>query len=241
MTNFKRSFIVRKGKISTAILTLALLALTLAAAKYIKGSHSAESYTLDSIPPYSGNASVVLNNNIPSFTDDEKTTQSFEKYSELDYLGRCGAATACLSRDTMPSEERGDISSIKPTGWKNAKYDFIDGDYIYHRCHIIGYQLSGENANERNLITGTAYMNIEGMLPYENTVASYIRKTGNHVMYRVTPIFAGGNLLASGVTMEAYSVEDGGDLCFNVYCYNVQPNVEIDYATGENRLAAAHN
>ncbi len=229
----------RAGKAAAALLTLIILIVAAVAAKYIRGSHSAESYTLDSLPPYSGEASVILNDNIPTFTDKEKqTTQSFEKYSELDYLGRCGTATACLSHDTMPKEERGDISSVRPTGWQNRKYDFIDGDYIYHRCHLIGYQLSGENANERNLITGTAYMNIEGMLPYENRVASYIKKTGNHVMYRVTPVYNGDNLLASGVIMEAYSVEDGGDVCFNVYCYNVQPNVEIDYATGENRLAS---
>lgn len=229
----------RTGKATAALLTLIILIIAAAAAKYIRGSHSAESYTLDNLPPYSGEASVILNDNIPTFTDKEKqTAQSFEKYSELDYLGRCGAASACLSLDTMPQEERGNISSVKPTGWKNEKYDFIDGDYIYHRCHLIGYQLSGENANERNLITGTAYMNIEGMLPYENRVASYIKKTGNHVLYRVTPVFNGDNLLASGVIMEAYSVEDGGDVCFNVYCYNVQPNIEIDYATGENRLAS---
>ncbi len=229
----------RTGKAAAALLTLIILIVAAAAAEYAHKSGFKESYTIDGIPPYSGAASVILNDNIPAFTDEEKqTTQSFEKYSELDDLGRCGAASACLSRDTMPKEERGDISSVKPTGWQNRKYGFIDGDYIYHRCHVIGYQLSGENANERNLITGTAYMNIEGMLPYENQVAGYIRKTGNHVMYRVTPVFNGDNLLASGVIMEAYSVEDGGSVCFNVYCYNVQPNVVINYATGENRPAS---
>ncbi|MBQ9599978.1 MAG: DNA/RNA non-specific endonuclease [Clostridia bacterium] len=195
------------------------------------------SYALGEIPPYSGKAAVTVNSNKPFFSEDEITDTSFESYSELYYLGRCGAATASLSRDTMPTEERGKIGMIKPTGWHLVKYDFIDGKYLYNRCHLIGYQLSGENANEQNLITGTRYLNVTGMLPYENKVASYIRATGNHVMYRVTPIFDGANLLASGVLMEALSVEDGGArISFCVYCYNAQPGVAIDYATGDNEL-----
>lgn len=193
------------------------------------------SYALSEIPPYSGNAAVTINSNMPFFEAEEITDKSFESYSELDYLGRCGAATASLSRDTMPTEERGKIGMIKPSGWHISKYDFIDGKYLYNRCHLIGYQLSGENANEKNLITGTRYLNVTGMLPYENKVAAYIRKTGNHVMYRVTPIFDGANLLCDGVLIEAFSVEDNGKgICFNVFCYNVQPGVVIDYTTGDN-------
>ena len=189
----------------------------------------------DNIPPYSGEPYTVIDNNIPSFDEADMTQNSFERYSELDYLGRCGAAYANLSLDTMPTEERGKIGMVKPTGWQTVKYDFIDGKYLYNRCHLIGYQLSGENANVRNLITGTRYLNIHGMLPFENEVAKYIKDTQNHVLYRVTPVFEGDNLLADGVRMEAYSVEDGGGgIRFNVFCYNVQPGVIIDYATGEN-------
>ncbi|MCD7748481.1 MAG: DNA/RNA non-specific endonuclease, partial [Oscillospiraceae bacterium] len=161
-------------------------------------------------------------------------TTSFERYSELDALGRCGAAFANVGTDLMPTEERGDISSVKPTGWHSVQYDFVDGSYLYNRCHLIGYQLTAENANEQNLITGTRYLNVEGMLPFENLVADYVQETENHVLYRVTPIFEGDNLVASGVQMEAMSVEDEGDgVLFNVYCYNVQPGVVIDYATGD--------
>lgn len=197
-----------------------------------------EAIGLDSIPAYEGRPYVIINNNVPSFTKEELTTKSYEYYSELDLLGRCGTTLACIGRDLMPTEERGPIGMVKPTGWKLKKYDIVDGKYIFNRCHLIGYQLTGENANVKNLITGTRYMNVEGMLPFENEVAEYIRKTGNHVMYRVIPIFEGNNLVASGVSIEAYSVEDRGlGVCFHVYVYNVQPGIEIDYATGDNWLA----
>ena len=195
-----------------------------------------EAIGLDSIPAYEGRPYVVIN--VPSFTKEELTTKSYEYYSELDLLGRCGTTLACIGKDIMPTEERGPIGMVKPSGWKLKKYDIVDGKYIFNRCHLIGYQLTGENANVKNLITGTRYMNVEGMLPFENEVAEYIRKTGNHVMYRVIPIFEGNNLVASGVSMEAYSVEDRGlGVCFHVYVYNVQPGIEIDYATGDNWLA----
>lgn len=195
---------------------------------------------LASLPEYSGSPYVVVNDNVPYFEDDELTTKHFETYSSLDLLGRCGPAYACLARELMPEEERESISEVRPSGWHSAKYDFIDQKFLYNRCHLIGFQLAGENANERNLITGTRYLNVEGMLPFENQVASYIRRTGNHVLYRVTPVFEGGNLLASGVLMEAQSVEDNGyGILFNVYIYNVQPGLEIDYATGESRPDAA--
>jgi len=181
----------------------------------------------------------VINNNTPEFEDYEITTESFEFYSELDYLGRCGVAFACIGKDIMPTQERGPIGQVKPTGWQMAKYDIVDGKYLYNRCHLIGFQLSGENANERNLITGTRYMNTEGMLPFENMVADYVRETGNHVMYRVTPVFEGNNLLAKGVQMEAYSVEDKGKgVSFNVFVNNIQPGIEIDYSNGKSRLSS---
>ncbi len=189
--------------------------------------------SLDSIPAYDGTPYVVLENNQPLFTEDELTVYAYENYSSLDLLGRCGTAVACLGRELMPTEERGNIGAVKPSGWQTIKFDFVDGKYLYNRCHLIGFQLSGENANDRNLITGTRYMNTEGMLPFENMVADYIKETDNHVMYRVTPIYNGNDPVASGVTMEAYSVEDGGEgVCFYVYCYNVQPGVRIDYTTG---------
>ena len=187
---------------------------------------------------YSGEAFSAVNGNKPYFKDYEKIGASFEYYETLDNLGRCGVAEASAATDTMPAEKRGDISKIKPTGWKNAKYEGVPGGYVYNRCHLIGFQLTGENANEKNLITGTRYMNVEGMLPFENEVADYVASTGNHVLYRVTPAFVGPELVARGVEMEAYSVEDEGrGVCFHVYCYNVQPGVEIDYATGENWAA----
>ena len=190
--------------------------------------------TLSNIPAYSGKAYITLNNSVPLF-DGINSTKSFESYSPLDSLGRCGVAFACIGKDLMPTEKRGEIGMIKPTGWQTAKYDFVDGKYLYNRCHLIGFQLSGENANKRNLITGTRYLNIEGMLPFENMVADYVKETGNHVLYRVTPIFKGNNLLASGVTIEGKSVEDNGkEICFYVYCYNVQPGVNINYADGSN-------
>ena len=196
--------------------------------------------SLDSIPAYSGKAYVNINNGNPGFSKTELTTKSYEYYSPLDKLGRCGVVHASVGRDIMPTEERGSIGMVKPTGWHTVKYDCVDGKYLYNRCHLIGFQLTGENANEENLITGTRYMNVTGMLPFENMVADYVKETGNHVMYRVTPLFKGNNLLAHGVQMEAYSVEDDGDgICFNVFVYNVQPEITIDYATGESSYSGA--
>lgn len=195
--------------------------------------------SVEGIPDYSGSPYVALNNNVPTFTESEIKTVSYEFYSELDALGRCGVTHACVGKDIMPTEDRESISSVKPTGWVNNAYDadLVDGRYIYNRCHLIGFQLTGENANKQNLITGTRYMNVEGMLPFENMVADYVKETGNHVMYRVTPIFVGKNLVASGCQLEAWSVEDEGEgVCFNVFVYNVQPGITINYATGENRL-----
>lgn len=181
---------------------------------------------------------VTLNNNNPQFESDELVTESYEKYSKLDSLGRCGVAMACIGKDIMPTEERGAIGQVKPSGWHTIKYDVVDGKYLYNRCHLIGFQLTGENANEQNLITGTRYMNVEGMLPFENMVADYIRETENHVLYRVTPLFEGEELVARGVKMEAFSVEDNGEgICFNVYIYNNQPGVEIEYLSGESLLS----
>ena len=195
---------------------------------------SEQSYVLAEVPAFSGQPYVVLNDNVPGFSENELTKDAFEKYSKLDHLGRCGQAFACIGTEMMPTEERGSIGQVKPSGWQTVKYDFVDGKYLYNRCHLIGFQLTGENANEENLITGTRYMNVTGMLPFENMVADYVKETGNHVMYRVTPLFKGNNLLAHGVQMEAYSVEDDGDgICFNVFVYNVQPQITIDYATGE--------
>lgn len=192
-----------------------------------------ERVSLDTVPDYSDLPYAIINDNIPYFTNEELTTKSYEEYGVLDNLGRCTVAIASVGKDLMPTEDRGNISSVKPTGWQVAKYDFVDGKYLYNRCHLIGFQLTGENANEQNLITGTRYMNVQGMLPFENMIADYVKETGNHVLYRVTPIFEGDNLVASGVLMEAKSVEDDGEgIEFNVYCYNVQPGVEIDYATG---------
>ena len=188
---------------------------------------------LANIPAYSSKAYAVINNNVPFFNDSDLTTKSYEEYGRLDLLGRCTEVSASVGKDLMPTEERGNIGMIKPTGWHTVKYQGIDGNYLYNRCHLIGFQLTGENANERNLITGTRYMNVQGMLPFENMIADYVKETNNHVLYRVTPIFEGANLLASGVLMEAKSVEDDGKgVMFNVYCYNVQPGVEINYATG---------
>jgi len=195
------------------------------------------------VPAFTNSPYFALNNNIPTFTDEEKAKKvSYEFYSELDSLGRCGYGEACVGKDIMPTEEREDIGSVKPSGWINKKYDteLVDGGYIYNRCHVIGFQLTGENANKQNLITGTRYMNVSGMLPFENMVADYVKETGNHVMYRVTPVYDGNDLVACGVKLEGYSVEDNGDgVCFNVYVYNVQPGIIIDYATGESWLAGS--
>ena len=191
--------------------------------------------TLADIPAYSGDPYVAINDNVPLFTDSELTTASFEYYSPLDNLDRCGVAYSCVGLETMPTEERGSIGQVKPSGWHTVKYDFVDGKYLYNRCHLIGYQLTAENANVQNLITGTRALNIDGMLPFENMVADYIKETGNHVLYRVTPMFEGDDLVARGVLMEAKSVEDNGDgILFCVFAYNVQPGVTIDYATGDN-------
>lgn len=193
--------------------------------------------SLDAIPAYDGKAYVAVNNNEPFFTDSDMTTTAFENYSDLDSLGRCGVAYANICKDIMPTEERGKIGMIKPSGWHMVKYDVIKDRYLYNRCHLIGYQLAGENANPKNLITGTRYLNVEGMLPFENLVADYVNNTGNHVLYRVTPMFSGSNLVANGVLIEAKSVEDnGGGILFNVYCYNVQPGVGINYENGDSWL-----
>ena len=192
------------------------------------------SYDLESIPEYSDEPYVTIHDNVPFFSEEELTTDAFETYSELDDLGRCGTAYANICEEIMPTEKRGKIGMIKPSGWHTVKYTGIDGNYLYNRCHLIGYQLSAENANEKNLITGTRYLNVTGMLPFENMVADYVKETGNHVLYRVTPIYNQENLIADGVLMEAQSVEND-DLAFCVYCYNVQPGIEIDYHTGDSK------
>lgn len=192
-------------------------------------------FSLREIPAYSGTPYTEVNGNQPYFTEEELTTQSFETYSELDSLGRCGVAYANVGQDLMPTEPRGEIGAVKPTGWHLVKYDNVDGKYLYNRCHLIAYMLAAENANPQNLITGTRYLNVQGMLPFETKVCDYVKNTGNHVLYRVTPIFDGDNLLADGVLMEAYSVEDAGEgISFCVFAYNVQPGIGIDYATGDN-------
>lgn len=189
------------------------------------------------LPEYSDSPYVIVNNNEPFFTENDMTADSFEYYGELDELGRCTVAYASVGKDLMPTEKRGSIGSVKPTGWHTVKYDIVDGKYLYNRCHLIGYQLTAENANKNNLITGTRYLNVDGMLLFENMVADYIKETNNHVLYRVTPIFTGDNLLADGVLMEAESVEDNGEgISYNVFCYNVQPGVKIDYVTGDSSL-----
>lgn len=195
-------------------------------------------FQLSDVPAYSGEAYVAVHDNIPYFSTEDLSADSFETYGQRDSLGRCTTAWACVGQDLMPTEDRGSIGQVKPTGWHTVKYDCVDGKYLYNRCHLIGYQLTGENANEDNLITGTRYLNTEGMLPFENLTADYIKETGNHVAYRVTPVFEGDNLLASGVLMEGWSVEDdGAGVCFCVYAYNVQPGVELDYATGDSWLS----
>lgn len=201
-----------------------------------KGStnSSTKSVSSDNIPDFSGNMTVVVDNNNPDFTSKDLTTKSYESYSNLDSEGRCQAAQACVGKDIMPKGKRGAIGMVKPTGWHTVKYDKVDGKYLYNRCHLIAYQLTGENANSKNLITGTRSFNVDGMLPYEEMVGDYVRETGNHVLYRVTPVFDGDDLVAKGVQMEAMSVEDKGeDIKFNVFVYNVQDGVKIDYETGD--------
>lgn len=199
-------------------------------------------FQVEQVPEFSGQPYVVLNDNCPAFQDTDYVTEPFEFYSELDSLGRCGQAFANVCKELMPTEERGAIGQVKPTGWHTVKYDIIDDIYLYNRCHLIGFQLAGENANEKNLITGTRYMNVDGMLPFEDQVADYVKTNGNHVLYRVTPVFQGNNLVASGVRMEASSVEDkGAGLSFHVYVYNNQPGIGIDYATGDSWVADGAN
>ncbi len=195
----------------------------------------ARSYQISEIPPYDGEPYVIINDNKPYFNDEYDTSKSFEIYSELDSLGRCGVAVARVGLDTMPNEERESIGMIKPSGWHTVKYDFVDGKYLYNRCHLIGFQLTGENANPNNLITCTRNMNAKVMLEFENQVADYVKKSKNHVLYRVTPIFEGVNLLASGVEIEAKSIEDE-KLEFNVYIFNVEDGVNINYLTGESSI-----
>lgn len=194
--------------------------------------------TLADIPEFSGQPYVAINNNVPYFEENEQTTNAFQHYFELDVLGRVTMAYGSLGQEILPEEERGDISSIHPTGWKQNRYDCIkDGQALYNRCHLIAFSLSGQNANPKNLMTGTRYMNIKGMQPFESKTLDFIRKTNKHVMYQVTPMFDGDNLVANGVLMQAKSVEDNGQgLSFNVFCYNVQPGICIDYKTGENWL-----
>ena len=193
--------------------------------------------TVENIPEFSGDAYIELYNNKPNFTGEDCTTEPFEKYSELDEYGRCGVAYANICKEIMPTEKRGTIGMVKPSGWHMVKYDIVDGKYLYNRCHLIGYQLAGENANEKNLITGTRYLNIEGMLGFENQIADYVEETGNHVLYKVTPIYEGKNLLAKGVEMEGYSVEDKGEgISFHVFAYNSQPGISINYENGESAL-----
>lgn len=216
------------------LFTVALLLIMVLSGCAPVASDTADVVALSDVPEFSGEPYVVINDNEPSFPAEDFTSEGFEEYSPLDDLGRCGVAYANVGLETMPTEERGSISNVKPTGWKSVQYDFVDGKSLYNRCHLIGFQLTGENANRQNLITGTRYMNVDGMLPFENLVADYVKETENHVLYRVTPIFEGDNLVASGVQMEAQSVEDkGAGVCFNVYVYNNQPGVTIDYATGD--------
>lgn len=228
----------RTRKRSRPLLPLLALCAALAAGVFrIYVLPSSPAISLEDVPAYSGEPYVELDGNVPSFTDEELTTDSFESYSPLDALSRCGTAYACVGTDLMPTEDRGAIGQVKPSGWQTVKYDCVDGKYLYNRCHLIGYQLTGENANEENLITGTRYLNVDGMLPFEDEVADYVQETSNHVLYRVTPIFQGSELVARGVQMEALSVEDDGEgVSFNVYVYNVQPGVVIDYATGDSHL-----
>lgn len=228
----------RRKKIKIAVMVLCIIAITLIGAKSALYFHQHPSYSKVSVPEYSGKASVILEKGQPSFTERQIKHRKYEKFSKLDGLGRCGVATACIGPESMPEGERGPIGAVRPSGWKIKKYDFIDnGGYLYNRCHLVGWQLTGQNAEVRNLITGTRYLNTEGMLPYENQVASYIRRTGHHVMYRVTPYFKGNELVCRGVQIEALSVEDGGKgISFNVYCYNVQPGVEINYKNGESEI-----
>ncbi len=234
----------QRNKILKALLPLLLLAVIYIVAYQLPDNESqSPTYSeigvadLASIPEFSGEPYCAINGNEPYFTESDYTTEAYEYFSELDSLGRCGVTMACVGQELMPTEPRESISHVYPSGWVNVPYSFVDGEYLYNRCPLIGFQLTGENDNKLNLITGTRYVNVEGMLPFENMVADYIKETGNHVLYRVTPIFEGDELVARGVQMEAWSIEDSGEgVCFNVYCYNVQPGVKIDYASGESAL-----
>lgn len=227
----------KKGRTGIGLI-LAVLCLLSTSCGVPQPLDDAVSYSVTEIPEYAGEAYVIIEDNQPNFSQEDLTDVSFESYSELDSLGRCQTAYANVGRDLMPTQERSSIGQVKPTGWHTVKYDTVDGKYLYNRCHLIGYQLTAENANKENLITGTRYMNTQGMLPFENMVADYVKETDHHVLYRVTPYFSGDDLLAKGVQMEGYSVEDEGDgICFNVFVYNVQPGIHIDYETGESRLA----
>ena len=224
----------RTAKILSVAIAI-LLAIALFLTFFLLNYKRFYSDSVRNIPAFSGEPFVVINGNKPEFSQQDMTTDSYEYYSELDLLGRCGYAMACVGYDLMPTGDRESISTVKPSGWVQNQYDFVDGKSLYNRCHLIGFQLTGENANERNLITGTRYCNVEGMLPFENMVADYVKETRNHVLYRVTPVFDGNDLVCRGIQMEALSVEDNGSsICFNVYVYNHQPGVTIDYATGDN-------
>lgn len=241
----KRGSVTRNRLLLTLLMIAAVVGLT-ALSLHLSGSltldnllvelglKAPDTVTIADIPEYSGEPYAILNENQPNFDWEDLTLEPFETYSELDYLGRCGAAYANICLDIMPTAPREEIGQVKPSGWQTVKYDCVDGKYLYNRCHLIGYQLSGENANEKNLITGTRYMNVDGMLPFENMVDGYVEETENHVLYRVTPVFHESDLVARGVQMEAFSVEDEGEgICFNIFVYNVQPGIVIDYATGD--------
>lgn len=234
---------MRKRNHYPVAVLLLLLALLFGGCSYVQSGldtqavqeNTQKSYESTDIPAYVGNSFVILDDNKPAFSkQDRERTDAFETYSDLDELGRCGVAYANICKELMPTEERGAIGMVKPTGWHTVKYDNVEGKYLYNRCHLIGYQLAGENANEKNLITGTRYLNVTGMLKFEDQVADYVKATDHHVLYRVTPVFEEDNLVATGVEMEAYSVEDKGEgVSFHVFVYNVQPGIVIDYATGE--------
>ncbi len=229
-----------KKRMGLAMIPLLIVAALISVHLIQQGNSPTYSASVMDVPAFSGDPYVVIHDNEPEFTETDMTQTAYEYYSELDALGRCGYAMACIGKEIMPTEDRGSIGQVKPSGWQTVKYDFVDGKYLYNRCHLIGFQLTGENANECNLITGTRYLNVEGMLPFENMVADYVKETGNHVLYRVTPVFDGDALVARGVQMEAKSVEDNGEgICFNIYAYNNQPGVSIDYTNGTSTLAEA--
>ena len=229
---------IRNKKILSSILALLILGVSYIYNEYIDKNEFGYTYSYEKIPEYSGEIFTTINDNKPFFETDEMMGEDFELYSDLDSLGRAGGAYAKLSKDLMPTKDRESISDVTPSGWINKRYDFVDGGYLYNRSHLIGFQLTGENANELNLITGTRSFNVAGMLPFENMIADYIKETNNHVMYRVTPIYEGDDLVARGVLMEGYSIEDLGEsIEFCVFVYNVEKGVEIDYTTGESNLS----